>query len=138
MNGLKTKLIKHYFSTPQNLFSPEELEDGLIFGSMYDIPGIMSSLDGVKLDLRMTNVVEFWTIANNHKMEGLMTQVAQFLSEEPVDKQWPLDLITRILSLHREEIEELKTKQKQNDRAGQKRKRGQTPLARGRMQFKSL
>ena len=138
MNDLKKKLIKHYFSTPQNLFSPEELEDGLIFGSMYDVPGIINSLDGVELDLRMSNVVEFWTIANNHKMEGLMKQVATFLSKEPVDKQWPQDLILCILSLHREEIEELKTKQKQDDGTGQKRKRGQTPLARGRMQYKRL
>ena len=52
MDDLKTKLIQHYFSTPQNLFSPQELEVGLHLGSKYDIPGIINSLDGVELDLR--------------------------------------------------------------------------------------
>ena len=60
----------------------------------------------------MSNVVEFWRMASEYEMEGLMKQVAQFLSKEPVDKQWPVDLIVRILSLNREEIEELKTKRK--------------------------
>ena len=129
MDDLKRKLVRHFFSTPQRPFSREELEDAVHFGSMYDIPGFINSLDGVKLDLVMNNVVEFWKIASNHKMEGLMKQVATFLSKEPVDKQWPVDLIIFILSLNREEIEKLKKKQKEETLQKRKRKGGNTSSA---------
>ena len=49
-----------------------------------------------------------------------MKQVARFLGKEPVDKQWPVDLIVHILSFHREEIAELRTKQKHDKETVQK------------------
>ena len=110
MESMKTKLIKDVMLAPNSAFSPQDLEAGLYVGAKYNIPSIFFPLDNVELDLNVDNVVTFWEIAVAHKMAGLVNQVVKFLSNKPIDDQWPVDMIIRINTLNREENEQLKKK----------------------------
>ena len=108
VDDLKTKLIRDVFFSTEDAFTSQDLQDGLFLGSEYGIPGIVNSLDEVELDLTIQNVDTFWKIAADHKMDGLMNQVAEFVSMKPIKKRWPRDMIVHIHNFNRKKIEESK------------------------------
>ena len=110
---VRTKLIKDVLLTT-DAFNSSDLEAGLYLGSKYNIPGLVNSMDDVKLDLKVDKAVKFWEIAVAYNMLKLKTQVAQFLSKKPMNAKWPLGMIIRINSVNKKEIEELKRKRKRD------------------------
>ena len=102
VEDLKRTLVTQFYEGRP--ITVTDAETCLLMARKYNNQSWIASLDAAKLDLRMENVLEFWTIASENRLDRLMDQVAKFLYMKPCDRSWPIEMMDRVLIMYRKEF----------------------------------